>query len=290
MLKKLSIVFLLLVSVTIYGTPINLIAAENFYGDVAKQIGGRYISVTNILTSTRQDPHIFKNDPALEQAFKKANLIVYNGLGYDDWIKQLLNKNSPPQSEIIVVANLLKKKNLENPHIWYDPETMPLYAKALVAHFSKLDPSHRDYFQNRFEKFIRSSQKLLKQIHQMKSLYQGIAVIATEPVFNEMAAALGLVVHGKNFQMSIMRDQTPSATEIADFEEKIKSKTVKLLIYNDQVTDKITKKMRSLAKKNNIPVLGVNEILPSRQDYQMWISKELIELDNILSSAAHKQT
>ena len=45
--------------------PIKLVAAENFYGDVAQQIGGPQVEVVSVLSNPDQDPHLFETSPAV---------------------------------------------------------------------------------------------------------------------------------------------------------------------------------------------------------------------------------
>ena len=103
---------------------ISVLAAENFYGDVAKQIGGRNVAVTNILSNPDQDPHLFEVSPSVARAVAGARIVIYNGAGYDPWMNSLLRAVHGTDRKTIVVANLVGTKAGANPHIWYDPATM----------------------------------------------------------------------------------------------------------------------------------------------------------------------
>jgi zinc/manganese transport system substrate-binding protein len=60
--------------------PINIVAAENFYGDIAKQIGGPDVNVTSILSNPDQDPHLFEVSPSVGRAVSAARIVIYNGI------------------------------------------------------------------------------------------------------------------------------------------------------------------------------------------------------------------
>ncbi len=111
--------------------PIHIIAAENFYGSVAKQIGGNFVQVTSILNQPDQNPHLFNLTFSVAKILEQGDLIIYNGLGYDPWMQNLLSVGSASARTVICVADLIHRKEGANPHIWYDPDTMPVYAKAL---------------------------------------------------------------------------------------------------------------------------------------------------------------
>src|SRR5579862_2494238 len=90
--------------------PIAIVAAENFYGDVAQQIGGAAVAVTSILSNPDQDPHLFEASPSVARALSAAQIVVYNGIDYDPWIEKLLRAARGHDRKVIVVADLLGKK------------------------------------------------------------------------------------------------------------------------------------------------------------------------------------
>ena len=111
--------------------PLNVVAAENFYGDVARQIGGPEVKVTSILSNPDQDPHLFEASPSVARNISGAQIVVYSGIDYDPWMEKLLGAARSSNRKVIVVAELIGKKTGDNPHIWYDPATMLAFAKAL---------------------------------------------------------------------------------------------------------------------------------------------------------------
>ena len=104
--------------------PIHIVAAENFYGDIAQQIGGPTVKVTSILSNPDTDPHLFEASPSVARSLSDAQIVIYNGIDYDPWMADLLDASKAPDRKSIVVADLIGKKSGDNPHIWYDPVTM----------------------------------------------------------------------------------------------------------------------------------------------------------------------
>jgi zinc/manganese transport system substrate-binding protein len=280
MLKKI-IALILFISAPAYAVPLHIVAAENFYGQIATEIGGQYVQVASILNNPKQDPHLFSTTPSTARAIAHADLIIYNGLDYDLWMENLITANSQ-KKPVIIVADLVNKKTGDNPHIWYEPNTMQVYAKHLVAELSKLDAKHQPYFEKQLLAFNHHYQQLIKQIDIDKSKFQHTPVIATEPVFNYMAEALGLEMLGQGLQLSIMNDTEPSATDIKDFQNQLTSRRAKVLISNNQVSDPLTQRMEQIAKDNNIPCIGVSEMLPLNQTYFTWMLGQLSTLEKAL--------
>ncbi|CAN5249265.1 metal ABC transporter solute-binding protein [soil metagenome] len=283
MLKKILSTLLLLSTVNAFAAPIEIVAAENFYGDLAAKIGGPYVKVTNILQNPNQDPHLFTANPVTAHAISRAQLIINNGLGYDSWVEKAITKNNAQQHTLITVANLIRKHSGDNPHIWYDPTTMPIYVNELVRQFSLLDPEHKAYFEEHKKHFDTEYKNLNAEVETLKGRYQNFPVIATEPVFNYMATAIGLQMQGDDFQQNVMKEQVPSAKEAQAFAEKLRVHAVKALIYNRQVTDPITEHMKNVAKKAALPIIGVSEMQPENKTYINWMLEELQALDKALA-------
>ena len=244
-----------------------------------------YVQVTSILNNPQQDPHLFSSNPATAKAIADADIIIYNGLGYDSWINNLIASAQSKNNHIIIAAILTRKKMGDNPHIWYDPKTMLAVADSLAAQLGQLDSAHQPYFQEQLSVFTKNYQVLEKKIQELKKKYQGTAIIATEPVFNDMAEALGLVMQGQGFQLSIMNDTEPAVGDVKDFENKLNQHQVKALIFNNQVTNPATDRMQKIAKKAGIPVVGVSETEPGNQDYFSWMNSQLDALEKALKNS-----
>ncbi|QEX24445.1 ABC transporter substrate-binding protein [Hypericibacter adhaerens] len=263
--------------------PIQVVAAENFYADIAQQIGGPEVEVASILNNPNQDPHDFEASPSTARQVADAALVIYSGADYDPWMKSLLDASPSDRRKVIVAANLVHRVSGDNPHIWYDPATMPAVAAALTAEFSSRDPAHKADFEARLAAFEASLEPMLKKIAEMKQKHAGEAVTATEPVFGYMIEALGYEMRNQDFQLAVMNDTEPSASDLAAFQDDLKNRKVKVLIYNNQVTDDMTEKLKELAQQSEIGIVGVTETLPAGMTYQSWMMDELTRLDKAMS-------
>lgn len=262
--------------------PITIVAAENFYGDIARQIGGAQVAVTSILTNPDQDPHEFEASPSTARAFADAAVVIVNGAGYDGWAAKLLSA-SPAASRAVVVAALVHKTAGDNPHVWYDPTAMPALAEALCGLLVKLDPVHQADYTRRLTIFRGSIKPIEDRIAEMRTKYSGKPVTATEPVFGYMAAALGLDMRNAGFQLAVMNDTEPSAVAVAAFERDLRARAVKVLLYNSQTSQALTRRMQKIATQAAVPVVGVTETEPRGKDYQEWMLSQLNALDRALA-------
>ena len=261
---------------------IAVVAAENFYGDVAQQIGGDRVAVTSILSNPDQDPHLFEITPAVVRQIAAAQVVVFNGAAYDPWMENILKVAPKPGRGVIVAADLVHKKAGDNPHLWYDPSTMPAVATAIADALATIDPAHRDEYAARLKVFLASLAPLNEKIAAIRDRYAGTPVAATEPVFGYMAAALGLKMRNERFQLAVMNDTEPAASDIAAFEKDLRGKTVKALLYNNQTSGALATKMEALAKQAGVPVVGVSETEPPGTTYRDWMMTQLGALETAL--------
>jgi zinc/manganese transport system substrate-binding protein len=265
------------------GGKIAVVAAENFYGDVAQQIGGDRVSVTNILSNPDQDPHLFEATPSAVREIAAAQLVVYNGADYDPWMERLLRVTPRPGRTVIVAADIVAKKAGDNPHLWYDPSTMPAIAAALAAAFSAADPAHKDDYAARLKVFLASLAPLDEKIAEIRNKYAGVTVGATEPIFGYMAAALHLNMRDQRFQLAVMNDTEPSAGDVAAFESDLKTDQVRVMFYDTQVSDNMVTHLVNLARSFHIPVVGLTETCPPGLSYQDWMLAQLDETEKTLA-------
>lgn len=262
---------------------IEVVAAENFYGSVAKEIGGDRVSVTGILNNPDQDPHLFEVSPAVIRQVAAAQIVVYNGADYDPWIEKLLRVTAKPGRVTIVAADLVNRKPGDNPHLWYDPATMPAVARALAAALAAADPAHNDGYAARLKTFLASLAALDDKIAAIRGRYAGTVVAATEPVFGYMADALKLTMSNERFQLAIMNDTEPSARDVAAFEQDLMTHKVRVLFYNKQASNKVVAHLIDLARASNIPVVGVTETAPAGLSYPEWMLQQLDETQRALA-------
>ena len=266
--------------------PINIVAAENFYGDIAKQIGGPDVNVTSILSNPDQDPHLFEVSPSVGRAVSDARIVIYNGIDYDPWIEKLLGAARSADRKTVVVAALVGKKTGDNPHIWYDPPTMPALAKTLCETLIAEDPAHKAGYEQRLARFEAALKPVQAKIAALRERLTGTPVTATEPVFGYMFDALGMQVRNEAFQLAVMNNTEPGASDIAAFENDLKARQVKLLVYNSQATNPIAVRMQKIAKAAQVPVVAVTETEPANKTYQGWIMGVLDAVDRALPKAA----
>jgi zinc/manganese transport system substrate-binding protein len=257
------------------------VGAENEYADVISQVGGKYVQASAIMSNPNTDPHTFEASIAVAREVGNAQLVVQNGVGYDSFMDTIESAAPSSSRTVINVQNLLKlPDSTPNPHLWYDPTTMPQVASAVAADLSAIQPAHKAYFTANAAAFTASLKSLDTAIASFKAAYAGVPVATTEPVADYLLTALGADnLTPWTLQADIMNGVDPSPQNVAVQRALFTEHKVKVFLYNQQVTDTLTQSFITLADQNHIPVVGVYETMPTPgYDYQTWMLTEVQDL------------
>lgn len=265
--------------------PIEVVAGTNVWGDIAKQIGGDRVNVTSILSDPNADPHEYESDAKTAAAVSKAQLVIENGLGYDDFMDKLLSASPNPQRDVLNVADAMQISGQDaNPHIWYDIAKIPAAAAAISDQLGKLDPADAGTFTANAKTFTDSLAPVTAAIANIKTKYSGAPVGYTERVPGYLVDAAGLkLATPPSFAQSIEDGNDPSVADNQAMDTSLSGKAIKVLLYNGQVTSPATEAVKTLAQQNGVPVVGVTETLPpSDKDFQAWQLRQINEITTAL--------
>ena len=257
------------------------VGAESQYADVISQVGGKYVRTSAIMSNPNTDPHSFEASIAVAREVGGAQLVVQNGVGYDAFMDTIESAAPSDDRTVINVQRLLRlPDSTPNPHLWYDPATMPRVAGSIAAALSAIQPSHKASFEANAAAFGDSLGKLDAAIASFKAAYPGARVATTEPVADYLLTALGADnLTPWTFQADVMNGVDPSPQNVAVQRALFTGHQVRVLLYNQQVTDTLTESFITLAEQNHIPVVGVYETMPDPgYDYQTWMQTEVREL------------
>ncbi len=265
---------------------VNVVAAENFYGDIVRQLGGSHVSVTSIISNPNVAPHQYESSPLTAIEVSRAQLVIENGLGYDAWMDKVLS-GSPNATRVLLVAGQIADHKLPgNPHVWYGFDTMPSIAQAITKALKQLDSKDAGYFDSKLATFVQSLTALEQKIAAIQAKYAGTPVALTEPIYLYQSVPEGLkVLTPVEFMKAIAEGNDPPADTVATMNNLINKRQVKILIYNEQTITPITTNLQKQAKQRSIPLVSVTETMPPGKTYQTWMSDQLDALQQALLQA-----
>ncbi|WP_128436007.1 metal ABC transporter solute-binding protein, Zn/Mn family [Streptomyces cyaneus] len=265
-----------------------VVASTDVYGDMVKQIGGRKVEVTSIISDPDQDPHSYEANTQNQLALSKAKVVVENGGGYDDFIDRMLKTSGDPSAEVINAVKVSGKSAPAggelNEHVWYDFPTVAALADRIAAALSKADPDDAATFTKRAEDFKGKLKPLEQKEAKIKADHGGEAVAITEPVPLYMIEASGLTnATPEAFSEAIEEGDDVSPRTLQDTLALFTDKKVEALVYNEQTSGPQTEKAEQTAKAAGIPVVPVTETLPKGEDYLGWMTANVDALASALA-------
>lgn len=268
------------------GSPqVNVVAAENFWGDIAKQIGGDQVNVTPVISDPNADPHLYESDVRTAAAVSRAQLVIVNGLGYDDFMGKLLSATPNSDRKVLTAADIMHISGADaNPHIWYDIAKVPEVSSAIAAQLGMIDPADARTFTGKAKAFSDSLAPINAAITNIKTKYAGTPVGYTERVPGYLLDVAGLrLATPASFAQAIEYGNDPSPADNSAMDTVVKNKAIKVLLFNAQVTSPATDALKGLAQQGGVPIVGVTETLPATDaNFQAWQLRQINELTSAL--------
>jgi zinc/manganese transport system substrate-binding protein len=268
-------------------TPVHVVAAENFWGNIAAQIGGRDVHVTSLITSPTADPHLFETSAYDAALLAQAQVVIENGAGYDTWMGSLLSADAG-QPRIVNAASVLHVTGSDpNPHLWYNVPRVPTVAAAIASALTQAAPADRSTFARNLRTFDSSLQPLDTTLATIKQRFHNVPVAYTERVPGYLLAAANLNVKTPpGFARAVEDGTDPGAADTVAMRQLVINHDINVLLYNVQTVTPVTTQIRALAKQHGIPVVGVSETMPaSAATYQEWQATQLTALLHALEES-----
>jgi zinc/manganese transport system substrate-binding protein len=270
---------------------IPVVAAENFWGSLVSQLGGNQTSVLSIVTDPNADPHEYEANLSDARAISNAQLVIVNGVGYDDWALQLIAADDNSNQVVLNVGDLNGVSVTGgivsgNPHMWYNPVYVNYTLKAIYTDLVSIRPSATSYFQANYAALNVSLGQLYGQATVIQDQFAGTVVASTESIFVYLANFTHLnLVSPPAFMQAIAEGNDPPTQSVVQFQCQLESGHVRVMVYNLQTATPITDNMKAIAAANNVTIVGITEtIQPPGYTFQEWMGAEYVALANALNA------
>jgi zinc/manganese transport system substrate-binding protein len=260
---------------------VHVVAAVNFWGSIASQVGGEHAAVTSIIANPNTDPHDYDPTPEDARSIARANYVIVNGVGYDAWATKLLEANPVANRSVLTVGELVGKKEGDNPHLWYSPLYVEKAIDRIAMDLARQDPSDATYFQQKATLYKNVELKDYQDtINTIKRKYAGTKVGATESIFAYLAAGTGLdLITPAGYLNAISAGADPSAADKAEVENQIATRAVKVFVFNAQNSTPEVQGLVGKARAMGVPVVQITEtMVPASSTFQDWQTAQLKDL------------
>jgi zinc/manganese transport system substrate-binding protein len=266
---------------------LQVVAAENFWGSIVRQLAGNKASVSSIITNPDTDPHDYEAKPSDVRKIASAKYAIENGAGYDPWFRKALDANPQSGRKVLDVGDLVGVAHGGNPHQWYSPDSVQMFIDRVTSDLKALDSKNAAYFDAQRAKYLSTGlEEYTDLIAGIKQQYSGAPVGASESIFAPLAQALGLdLLTPESFLAAISEGTDPTGQDKATVDDQIKTKQIKVFVFNSQNSTPDVKALVKQAKNEKIPVATITETLaPASATFQAWQSKQLKALQAALAN------
>lgn len=270
------------------GRPIRLVAAENFWGSIAAQLGGPFVQVTSLVDNPDADPHDYEPTPADARAMATADVVLVNGVGYDTWASRLAAADANPDQTLVTVGTVVGADAGDNPHRWYDPADVDAVADELTATYRRVDPAHAADFDRLRETFATTGTAAYRAVvADIRERFAGTPIGASESIVAMVAPALGLeLVTPAGFLRAVSEGTEPTAADKATVDQQIVTRAIAVYVYNSQNATPDVQQQIDAARAAGIPVTTVTEtMVPADGTWQGWQTGQLMALRDALATA-----
>ncbi|MGH3977653.1 MAG: metal ABC transporter solute-binding protein, Zn/Mn family [Pseudonocardiaceae bacterium] len=267
--------------------PPTVVASTDVWGSVVRAIAGDTVDVKTIIDDPSADPHSYESTPQDAAEITRADLVVFNGGGYDGFIEQILDSGDPdtPTVEAFALTAEGQERADEgghsnedgpNEHVWYDLETAEAVARNVARQLSTLAPQHEETFTASTREFNRRIDGLVERVSAIEQQHSGDRIAVTEPVATYLVEATGLSdVTSPDFVEAVEGETDPPAAAVAETRRLLADNRVDVLVFNPQAETPVTGQVRSDAEAAGIPVVAMTETLPEGTGYLDWMSGQV---------------
>jgi zinc/manganese transport system substrate-binding protein len=263
---------------------IDVVAGENFWGNLVSQIGGIHTSVLSVITDPNTDPHEYQQNDTVQKAIANAQYVILNNVGYDSWGTLDVQADKVPGQVVLNIGDSLGVSVTGgivtgNPHLWYNPTYVNETVLWMYDNLSAIAPTLQPYFESNYNNLTASLATLYSEVGIIRHDFAGTVVASTESIFVYLANATGLnLVSPPAFMEAIAEGNDPPDQSIVQFQCQLESGHVRVLVFNAQTVTPITTNMKTIAAANNVTIISVTETMqganPKTTTFQSWMGSE----------------
>ncbi len=232
---------------------LKIVATNSLIADVVSQIGGEKISL-EVLLPLGTDPHTFSPTPQDAVKISNANIIFANGVGLEEFLRPLIENIGGPLKLVEISKGInfrtmadqesSNKSLVNDPHTWMDPNNVIVWVDNIVNALSEQDPKNSDYYFENGQSYKAKLKELDDWIRSEVSTLpeKDRKLITDHMVFGYFADRYGFTQVGAIIPgFSSLAE--PSAQDIVQIENSIRSMAVKAIFINSGANQSIAQRI-----------------------------------------------
>ena len=258
---------------------VKIVAATNVWGSIANSVGGNLVEVTSIIDSVKKDPHSYEATARDQLAVEKANLVIANGGGYDDFIEKMAQ--AAGNKKVLNIASAVTAVSAQqNEHLWYSITAVGEATYAIADTLGEIDPDHAETYSANADKFVEGLTGIAGVYDSVRANTKGYTYFASEPIADWLLADLGFINNTPAAFSKAIEEETDVAPSVMkESLDLIKSGRIKYLVINPQTQNAQVMQIVIAASEAGVRAVVLSEVMPTGVDYVEWMGQNLVTLD-----------
>ncbi len=223
----------------------------------ARQIGGDAALVAN-LVPPGVEAHDFEPAPADIRTLREADLVLYNGGGFEPWIERALASGDKASQVTVEVSQSLRGPQ-NDPHVWLNPLLAVEEVKLVRDGLAKAHPRKADVFNANAEALMSELQSLHQRYQQGLASCRFKAFVTSHDAFGHLAARYSLEVVPL---AGISPEAEPSPGDLAAIADRLRSLGVKYLLVEPISSQRLSQTVAKEIGADLLPLHPLESLTP----------------------------
>jgi zinc/manganese transport system substrate-binding protein len=245
-----------------------VVATTNIVGDVVAQVGGDQIELTTLM-GVGVDPHSYVPNPSDTAAIHDAHVVFASGAGLETNLEEMLqaaggsavhvslsdqlelralddehdpqpsaNRESPEEEGSVGLDHDHDHSDVD-PHVWFSVPNVIQWVETIEGTLSATDPENAESYLANAEQYTRTLVELDAWVKERVSTIPQAnrKLVTSHRTFGYFAECYGLEQIGAVYPVNPSSD--PSAQEIAELEDAIRSHGASAILVESTVNPKL---------------------------------------------------
>lgn len=261
----------------------NIIVLTSFYPlyEFASQVGQDNVDVS-LLVPSGVEPHDWEPTIHDIQRMQQADLVIINGIGFENWIENIDEINSRAlivdTSKGVEIMSTVDERLEGDPHIWLNPVMAKIQVQNIAKSLIQVDPENKKIYQENADKYITKLDSLDAKI---KDELKGCKTdfIAFHNAFSYFAIQYGLNQH------TIVKTNAPNAESTPKTLENLINQAKEFetnVIFTEERVDTRTSQVIANELGGRVLVLSPLEVIEDDSNYIKKMEQNLLNLKEAL--------
>lgn len=248
--------------------------------DFTKKVGGDKVDVTNLVPAGTE-PHDFELSTKDIVNLEKADMLVYNGAGIENWTDKVIDSLESDKIAYVKSSEGLELHTTEDehdddghnhgstdPHTWLSIENAKKEMENIKNALVEIDPDNASYYEENYETYSKKFDELDNKFHTTLDSIENKSIIVAHEAFGYLCDEYDIEQVGIE---GLTPDSEPDPARMTEIIKFAKDNNIKTIFFEELVSPKVAETIAKEVGANTAvlnPLEGLSEEdINSGEDY-----------------------